>query len=60
MLDKEICKICIQKNRAYVRWSSDDENRWKQGFVWCRQGWGEISILNLPNHCPYALEQIVC
>ena len=39
MLNKEICKICVnnwyQDNDIPKEWGVNDESQWEAGFVWC-------------------------
>ena len=58
MLNKEICKRCIVVNGI---WGIIDENRWKNGKVYCRKSrFISNKIENEPSEdCPYYLEQVI-
>ena len=57
MLNKEICKKCINKGKW--KWSSFDDNRWKYRELLCRKI-GEVNVNdNPPNDCKYILEHII-
>jgi len=58
MLSKKICQKCS-------KWGKRDRERWQMGFVCCIVTKGNttsgaiISIKEVPEWCPYALEHIV-
>ena len=73
MLNKEICKRCINETNAKISiknaWSSWGNMEWSKRKVWCPNKWmdskdvmdGVISIErgNPPNSCPYILEHMM-
>jgi len=61
MLVKKICKKCFDENG--VKWNAGDENRWKNGIVYCRSisnGTFEqtTKTSEIIKGCPYKLEHI--
>jgi hypothetical protein len=68
MLDKEICKKCVNANYSYARWALQDEQRWVEGRVDCppkvnstgeHYCWITVTTDKLSKHCPYKLEHAV-
>lgn len=68
MLDKEICKNCINLNRKWTvyekidsKWNGYDEDRWKEKFIVYQLSLFNIkrTIIEIPGKCLYKLEQIV-
>ena len=58
MLNKEICKICINENSNY-NWTENDEENWIRKNIWCVK----IGVKNIkgnpPKECKYYTEHIV-
>ena len=73
MLNKEVCKVCV--NRAAMRmvrsglglledfvWSAQDDVMWECGKkVECRAGggWTIVDVRIVPEKCPYLVEHLV-
>ena len=64
MLNKEICQECMNKHFIFRwEWSKYDDERWKQGKVYCAEhSIGLIKIVHIdriPLGCRYELEQFI-
>jgi hypothetical protein len=68
MLNKDVCRKCVNAGYSYVRWGLQDEQRWAQGLVDCppvenaageNYGWIQTVTGRLSKHCPRKLEHAV-
>jgi len=58
MLNKEICKICINNKSPLSPWWTADEKRWNQKEVHCSIG--SVDITKEPSiKCLYRLEHLL-
>jgi hypothetical protein len=58
MIDKEICKKCIEKEYPHSGWTEYDEKRWKAGIISCSFD-DLFDIKKVPIDCRYKLEQLL-
>jgi len=66
MLKQELCKRCYEKVYKWNRWNENDEELWKEEYVWCPLdyvGKGERSRRETteqpPSNCPFILEHTI-
>ncbi len=62
MLNKEICKRCINGREDVVCWDDYDEYNWNEkGFVACKPGFLLYSpdIHTIPSYCFKYMEQVI-
>ena len=59
MLNKEICKKCINNKGRIYCWDSSDDAQWDLGFIYCINH-GNYCVIDDPHkECKYALEHMV-
>ncbi len=57
MLNKEICKRCINERHKVYKWNGTDEEKWERGIVICSCVISDINII--PEDCIKYMEQVV-
>jgi hypothetical protein len=58
-MNKDLCRRCMNESLRLMRWNNIDEERWKNGDVFCVVKSEVIKKDRAPKGCKYALEHVV-